>query len=84
MLGASTLMLDMYRDKRMEKEKHLPTIFAVGISSLFGGMIEIMQKLWFSPRTAEWIDWFADTIGALAGALFALLIIHIYEKRLYK
>lgn len=84
MLGAGTLILDMYRDEQMKKGKLLPTTFAVGMSSLFGGMIEIMQKLWFSPRTAEWIDWFADTIGALLGAVFALLIIHIYEKRINK
>ncbi len=34
---------------------------------LLGGFIEIAQVTWFSPRTAEWIDWFADIIGTGIG-----------------
>ncbi len=34
---------------------------------LLGGFIEIAQATWFFPRTAEWIDWFADIIGAGIG-----------------
>lgn len=42
---------------------------------LLGGFIEIAQETWFSPRTAEWIDWFADIIGTGIGFWIATFTI---------
>ncbi len=42
---------------------------------LLGGFIEIAQETWFSPRTAEWIDWFADIIGTGVGFWIATFTI---------
>jgi len=36
---------------------------------LLGGLIEIMQKEFFSPRTAEWGDWLSDIAGVMVGWL---------------
>ncbi len=33
--------------------------------AILGGLIEIVQPLLFFPRTASWIDWFADIAGVL-------------------
>ena len=35
----------------------------------YGGLIEVLQKLFFYPRTGEWSDWLADSIGVLVGAI---------------
>ena len=45
---------------------------------LLGGFIEIAQETWFSPRTAELIDWFADIIGTVIGFWIATFTM---EKR---
>ena len=34
---------------------------------LLGGVIEILQPLFFYPRTASWFDWIADSLGVLIG-----------------
>ena len=31
-----------------------------------GGIIEILQEMFFKPRSAEWLDWAADIAGVLA------------------
>jgi len=49
-------------------------LIAVVYPILFGGFIEIMQETFFKPRSAEWLDWFADIAGALLGYLIANLI----------
>lgn len=48
------------------------TIYAlILIPITFGGIIEILQKTLFPPRTAEWYDWLADAVGVIIGYLFA-------------
>jgi VanZ family protein len=32
--------------------------------------VELCQKYFFPPRTAEWMDWLSDSIGAIGGWLF--------------
>jgi VanZ family protein len=32
-----------------------------------GGAVEILQPMYFAPRTAEWTDWFSDIAGMLIG-----------------
>jgi len=34
---------------------------------ILGGIVEILQPIYFAPRTAEWLDWFSDITGALLG-----------------
>jgi len=34
---------------------------------ILGGAVEILQPLYFAPRTAEWVDWFCDITGVLIG-----------------
>jgi len=34
---------------------------------VLGGAVEILQPMYFAPRTAEWFDWFSDITGVLIG-----------------
>jgi len=36
---------------------------------LLGGAVEILQPIYFAPRTAEWYDWFSDITGTIVGLL---------------
>ncbi len=39
-----------------------------------GGLVEILQEAMEAGRSAEWLDFFADAIGATFAALLALLV----------
>jgi VanZ family protein len=41
---------------------------------VFGGLIEILQLYWFTWRSGEWNDLFADTVGASMAIFSSLLI----------
>ena len=41
---------------------------------LLGGAVEILQPMYFAPRTAEWLDWFSDITGVIVGWLGMQLI----------
>lgn len=45
------------------------------IPVILGGMVEILQPIYFAPRTAEWIDWFSDITGVLLGWLVMKLFV---------
>lgn len=47
---------------------------------VLGGIIEIMQGTFFKPRSAEWIDWFCDILGALLGYFVMYLILKNKHK----
>ena len=42
---------------------------------VYGGFIEIIQGAFFSPRTAEWLDWVADIAGSAVGFISAFYIL---------
>lgn len=41
-------------------------IGAILIPILYGGIIEILQTNFFPPRTGDWFDFLADSLGSLA------------------
>lgn len=41
-------------------------IGAIVIPVLYGGLIEIIQWKFYAPRTGDWYDFLADTLGALS------------------
>jgi VanZ family protein len=49
-------------------------IICVCFPILLGGAVEILQPLYFAPRTAEWFDWFSDIAGTLLGLLSTQLL----------
>lgn len=56
-------------------------MMAVVIPMVYGGIIEIVQEQWFTPRSGEWMDWGADCIGVLVGAVVLMVIRRSYNKR---
>ncbi len=47
---------------------------AFGCIVLYGGLIELLQKYCFYPRTGTWGDWLADALGCGVGILLYLLL----------
>ena len=60
-------------DFRKAKSSNNFSIHFVLICLLFpvvlGGLVEILQPMYFAPRTAEWGDWFSDISGMVLGWL---------------
>jgi VanZ family protein len=44
-------------------------LFSACLSIIYGGLMEVMQLMLQSGRTAEWGDLFADAVGAVLGAV---------------
>lgn len=44
-------------------------LICIAFPIILGGLVEILQPLYFAPRTAEWFDWFSDIAGVLVGWL---------------
>ena len=49
---------------------------------LLGGIVEILQGLFFKPRSADWFDWFADGVGVLLAYLLIFLFLRKQRDKL--
>ena len=74
---AFVFSLDCKRDSRSTRVSFWVPWLA---SSLYGGVIELIQQHFFPPRTGEWADFAADVTGALIGVLIPLCIWHLHKK----
>lgn len=59
--------------------KRYPLILAIAFSSLYGLFDELHQLL-IPGRSAEFLDWVADFIGAVFGTLSASLIYYFFKE----
>lgn len=75
-LGLSIVLMYDY-NYRIKKETTTFTLICILFPILLGGFVEIMQGLFFFPRSAEWFDWFADITGVLLGWIFMK---HFFSK----
>lgn len=55
--------------------------WAVAFPIVFGGVIELLQAYCFPPRAGEWLDWHADSAGAVAAFVLTDTIIRICHGR---
>jgi VanZ family protein len=53
-----------------------PVLLIVGLSILYGGIIELLQLYVFTWRSGEWDDLFADAVGASMGGFGILLTVY--------
>lgn len=69
------LILDF---KQFAKKSKVPALAFFSICLLLpiflGGAVEILQPMYFAPRTAEWLDWFSDIAGVIVGWLASRMI----------
>jgi len=69
------LIFDFHKRNKHINIKSLPFLFICIITPiLLGGLVEILQPIYFAPRTAEWFDWFSDIAGTLLGLFSARLL----------
>ena len=70
MYGGLTGIL-IFDFRRYAKKNAMTIVAFIIICLLFpvflGGAVEILQPMYFAPRTAEWADWFSDIAGMLIG-----------------
>ena len=48
--------------------------------TLYGGLLELLQYACTLTRSGEWLDLFADFLGALIGVLSMILFQRLHEK----
>ncbi len=77
----SIFCFDVYRSEWLSR--HDGTILLTGwfLAVLWGGMMELFQKYFTEYRTADWLDFLANTIGAFAGILVGVFIVQPIIKR---
>jgi len=64
----SALIFDFRKNTNYKFINKLKFVFVCLIFPVFlGGAVEILQPMYFAPRTAEWTDWLSDIIGVLLG-----------------
>lgn len=72
------LIYEYYRNSKKPNSHTLTFVFiCLVFPALFGGIIEVLQPLFFA-RSASWVDWIAD----LAGVLLAWLLMKLILKRI--
>lgn len=55
--------------------------FAIFVPIIYGGIIEILQQEYFPPRSGDWYDFLADTLGVLASIPISLWFRHFLLTR---
>lgn len=62
------LMYDFRKYAKISNTSKWTFVLVCLILPIFlGGAVEILQPIYFAPRTAEWADWLSDILGALLG-----------------
>lgn len=74
MLFVTILRVGLRRQARFPFAVHRASWIAVGFAIVYGGVLEFMQGILFSERTADIMDFFANTMGALLGLLLFRMI----------
>jgi VanZ family protein len=57
--------------------------FCLVFPTLLGGIIEILQPLYFAPRSASWFDFLFDFFGVIIGLIFMNVFKNIVTKIFY-
>jgi VanZ family protein len=68
------LILGNVRQSQFKALKNKPVFWALIISILYGGMIEIIQGTNFVSRSTELSDFIANSIGCIIGWILFLII----------
>lgn len=62
---ALVLIIDYRRSTKTNRYNLGFVLCCFALPVIFGGVIEIVQSVYFPPRTGDWFDWVADIAGVL-------------------
>lgn len=84
MFGGLEFMIcvDRARSKDWKSPSLMFILFTSTIVILFGALIEFLQEAMNMGRSADLLDFIADSIGTLAVALFCLIYKRLFNKTL--
>jgi len=71
---ANILIFDFRNYKKLLDNRFAFILYCIALPILLGGMVEILQPMYFAPRTAEWFDWFSDITGTMLGWAFMSIL----------
>lgn len=77
------LYLNFLYQNKFDLLRNYPFILSIIITSLYGAFDELHQLL-IPGRSAEFMDWLADFIGAVAGISVALIFVKLFQENLKK
>lgn len=60
-------LMYLYRNHKLTS---LATILTLAFCIAYGGLLEVMQATVFSQRSADWLDFIANSFGCLMGLWF--------------
>jgi VanZ family protein len=73
--GLAVVLIYEYRQHKKDNIHSLSFVFVcLFFPIILGGIIEILQEYFFSPRTGSWLDWFSNILGVLFGWLLMTLL----------
>ncbi len=79
-LFTGVLINDFRHDKIVFTSKTEFLILSLAFPLFTGAIIEYLQGSVFQPRSAEWLDFFSDTMGVAIGFLLMSALIHFLKK----
>jgi VanZ family protein len=56
-------------------------MWAVVLPILYGGLIEVLQENFFPPRSGDWYDWLADSLGVIVSFLLCRIFVPKFFKQ---
>jgi VanZ family protein len=74
-LGLSfILLLDYYYFNHYKITNNKVIILLFFFTILYGGIIELLQGILFKERSAEWLDFIANSIGSIIGTIIFFIL----------
>jgi len=67
-------------NKNNNTKSTLGYLLCLALPILLGGSVEILQPIYFAPRSASWFDFLANTVGVLSAWVF----MHLFEGLINK
>jgi len=67
--GLAIALIYDYKGSTLKKSTLIYWLICIVFPISLGGIVEILQPMYFAPRSASWFDWLADILGVLAGWL---------------
>jgi len=61
---SSVIYFDIFR-AQIQINRFFLLLIILAFPIVYGGIIEILQGAFFAPRTASWLDFFADAVGSI-------------------